>query len=901
MRIKGSGGHGLCAGLLWLSLAVSGCVYGATFTVNSSNDIDDDACNAAHCSLREAIKAANNAAGSDDIRFNIPGSGPHSIRPLTSLPAITDPVTIDGYTQPGAARATAMSHAVVMIEIDGAVVAGNGLHVKAGGTRIFGLAISLFPTGILLQDQGGDVIQGNFIGTDPSGTLDDGNSTGIFLDAPPGGPFGGHLIGGDTPAARNIISGNNTYGIRIHKAVANRIIGNYIGTDVTGTVELGNGWDGIFIHTADNIIGGAAAGEGNVISANGFNGIKVFGVAEQNIIRGNLIGTDVSGTVAMPNDDSAVFIDRASGNQVGGAQAGEGNVLAASQDHGVLISGPNADSNTVQGNFIGTDRSATLDLGNSADGVQIRNDADNNTIGGQEPGAGNVIAHNGDNGVRVSGDSTNNGILSNTIHSNSDLGIDLAPGGSGVTPNDAGDEDIGPNSLQNFPVLTAVSTDNDSTAIEGSLNSAANTTFVVEFFSNDPADFSGFGEGENLIGRANVMTGPSGYVSFNVNLPLLVSPSDFVTATATSPDHNTSEFSKAVQPAAAPVLPNATDDLATVSENTSISIDVLANDLADTGANKTIMTFEQGEYGSVVEDANGNLLYTPDANFNGAENFFYTMGDGLGGSDTALVSILVSSSPQAGGVMIVKDGALDPGADGIATPGDVINYTFEVSNSGEVTLNNILLSDPLVPAIACPGGHPIATLAPAATETCTGSYAITQADFNVGAVNNTVTANAECNAPNCPVNDSDEHNEMLEPVADLAILKDNGLVSVQPGQPIDYIIEAWNLGPSNVVGAQVEDLIPEELENCSWQCAPQNEGASCTIGPVAGDIIDYIDLPAGSSVAYLLECTVTEAEFDGLSNSASVTSPAGTLDPVPGNNESTDFDTGPGLFNSSFE
>ena len=142
----------------------------------------------------------------------------------------------------------------------------------------------------------------------------------------------------------------------------------------------------------------------------------------------------------------------------------------------------------------------------------------------------------------------NNPILSNTIFSNGNLGIDLAPNfgpptPGGITPNDPGDADIGPNNYQNFPVLTSASVNGTNTSVLGTLNSTANTTFRIEFFANSAADPSGNGEGQRFIGFANVTTDTSGNATLSAtNLPAVDSGS-FITATATDPNGNTSEFS----------------------------------------------------------------------------------------------------------------------------------------------------------------------------------------------------------------------------------------------------------------------------------------------------------------------------------------------------------------------
>jgi len=190
-----------------------------------------------------------------------------------------------------------------------------------------------------------------------------------------------------------------------------------------------------------------------------------------------------------------------------------------------------ANGNLVQGNFMGTDVTGTAALGNGTAVAMSGAGVSNNTVGG------NTIAFNG-GGIGVSG-GIGNAILSNSIHSNAGLGIDLAPGG--VTANDPGDGDAGANNIQNFPELAAAGT----SGIEGMLNSTPNTTFRLEFFASSACDPTGFGEGETFLGFSDVATDGFGDANFTTFLSAPLG--DLVTATATDPDNNTSEFSQCVE------------------------------------------------------------------------------------------------------------------------------------------------------------------------------------------------------------------------------------------------------------------------------------------------------------------------------------------------------------------
>jgi len=415
------------------------------------------------------------------------------------------------------------------------VMVGDTTNNTIGGTAAgAGNVISGNGLGIFIYSSGapGNLVQGNFIGTDVTGTVALGNSgTGVAV----GGS--NNTIGGTIAGARNVISGNGSDGVS--PGVGNLIQGNFIGTDITGTIALGNGGDGV-ASGSGNTIGGMTAGARNVISGNQNNGIAMSGSgATGNLIQGNFIGTDVTGTVAIGNSNNGVLIQGPS-NTVGGATAGAGNVISGNGNSGVRIIRFHGGGSVVQGNLIGTDVTGMAPLGNGGDGISVH--SDNNMIGGATSDAANTIAFNAGDGVIVSS-GTVNAILSNSIFSNTGLGIDLSP--DGVTPNDAGDGDTGANNLQNFPVLTSATS--GSTTIEGALNSTPNTEFRLEFFSNSACDPSGHGEGETFLGSTNMTTDGSGNASFAVTFPDTVTAGHFITATATDPDGNTSEFSQCVQ------------------------------------------------------------------------------------------------------------------------------------------------------------------------------------------------------------------------------------------------------------------------------------------------------------------------------------------------------------------
>jgi parallel beta-helix repeat protein len=358
-------------------------------------------------SLQQAILDANATNGLDTIIFQIPGSGVHTISPTGALPAISDPVVIDGTTQPGYAGTP-------LIEINGASAGDNaGLRLYAGGSTIRGLAINQFAAqGLLLQGGGTNQVQGNFIGTDPSGTIARRNSLqGIWING-----SSGNLIGGTDATNRNVISGNGDVGVYLGNSASNVLQGNFIGTTASGTAALGNASDGIYvINGPGNLIGGTAPGARNVISGNGSSGVYLNGSgATANLVQGNYIGTDLTGSVAVRNAADGLAISGAPGNTIGGEVAGAGNILSGNSQVGVNLIGPGADSNLIQGNSIGTDVSGRLALGNLYSGINVFS-GNSNLIGGTAAAARNVVSANKQAGVYLSTSSVGNLVQGNYI------------------------------------------------------------------------------------------------------------------------------------------------------------------------------------------------------------------------------------------------------------------------------------------------------------------------------------------------------------------------------------------------------------------------------------------------------------------------------------------------------
>ena len=484
---------------------------------------------------------------------------------------------------------------------DGNSVIGNtnsGIGIaNATGTRVQGNLISGNDYGVVLENTVDTKIQGNLIGTTASGTTADGNSGfGIYMI-----DVTGTTIGGTTAAARNVISGNGrSLSIGGTASTGNLVQGNFIGLDITGSVKIANHGSGVELGGVNNTIGGTVPGAGNVISGNDYDGVGMFGSAiNNNKIQGNIIGLNAAGTVAIPNGTGVRIIDASNtliggtvpgarniisgnfrgitvdgvgtgtiiqgnyvgtditgtsalanswdgivigsaNNTVGGTVAGARNLISGNAN-GIRINSAVATGNLIQGNYIGTKANGTDLLPNDLIGVQI-NTGFNNMIGGTAPGAGNTVAGNNYAGVVIDS-GTGNAILGNSIFGNARLGIELSGQDAiGLNENDLGDPDSGANWKQNYPMLTSVVTLGGKTSITGKLNSNPNKQFRIEFFANNTCDGTGFGEGQTFIRSTSVTTDANGDAAINAIFPGTPS-GQFITATATSPDNDTSEFS----------------------------------------------------------------------------------------------------------------------------------------------------------------------------------------------------------------------------------------------------------------------------------------------------------------------------------------------------------------------
>ncbi|MCI0399218.1 MAG: hypothetical protein L0332_18805 [Chloroflexi bacterium] len=494
----------LVASLLLLggwAVALAAAPTSSTVTVNQTSDVSDlnagdGVCDVSvnvgdQCTLRAAIEELNAqgpAATPHHIEFNISGSGPFTITPGSTLPAIAVPVEIDGETQPGAACPTANAPAELLIVLDG----------SNAGTDVTGLVLG---------------------------------------------------FGSDGSAIRGLVIGNfDSSGIRIESNNSS-IRCNHIGLGVDGFSNMGNNFWGITVTGDSNTIGGQLSpAQRNVISANGpYGGIYIGGGADGNHVANNFVGTTADGMSALGNDAAGILVS-GEVNEIGSDVATARDVIGGNGDGIVVNPG---DNNVIRGNYIGIARDGITPLPNLGNGVELAEEAIANIIGGTAAGEANVIAHNVSHGitlVEVSGFApVQNEIRGNAIYNNAGLGIDL--GDDGVDNNDPGDGDGGENEGQNYPVLLAAT---GSLVITGTLHSQPNTQYTIDFYRSNNCDPSGYGEGQEHLAGGTATTNGSGQVNFVANPAVSVALGDSITATATDPNGNTSEFSACVTVEAPP-------------------------------------------------------------------------------------------------------------------------------------------------------------------------------------------------------------------------------------------------------------------------------------------------------------------------------------------------------------
>ena len=378
--------------------------------------------------------------------------------------------------------------------------------------------------GVLVRYSDGVVIRANDIGI-YDGTMDAGNAQdGISLQSSTQAVIGG--AGSD----RNLIGGNDGYGIGVTGPSSASIVGNWIGVGSDGIAVVGNG-HGIRVAGALPGLVIGVAGNGNVISGN-TRGIVIDDGITGVSMQGNVIGLNPAMTAKMANTETAIMMG-GHDHIIGGDAPGAGNIIAGNTGAALRIG--DGGGHQIIGNHIGTNAALATGLGNAygiynfdASGMTLRD---------------NIIAHNTWSGVRLEG-GQNNAVLGNRVFSNGEYNIDIVPN-VGPNANDTLDVDQGPNKGQNHPEILSATVSGMNLQFAGKLRSKANTSYRVEYFQATSCHGTGMGQANSYIGHEMVMTDGSGEAS----LAFLGSNgqnSGFVTATATDPDGNTSEFGNCI-------------------------------------------------------------------------------------------------------------------------------------------------------------------------------------------------------------------------------------------------------------------------------------------------------------------------------------------------------------------
>jgi hypothetical protein len=585
----------------------------STLSLREAIEVSNGTLAVSSLSTQEKALVSGAVGNTNTIDFNIPTSDPGydsttgvwTLALHSNLPTITkNAAVIDGYSQPGASKNTLAKgdNAKLVIALSsGGVGAYNGLVLDQPGTQVSGLDIENFSVDGVQITSTNVQVAGCFIGTTATGETAAPNGTGVEIDN------SSNTLGGLNVGDRNVISASNGSGLGSGDGVyvpdqshnplklaptGNQIENSYIGLDATGTKTLPNNL-GVQDNASGDIYGGTGAGVGNVISGNNFGGIR----SDSSItIQGNLIGTDATGNIALGNGNSGegIFDNQVnvgtitiviSGNVVSGNQTGielitalgsqtfytisnnlvgtnaagtaalgntaagmylvgvsnaliKGNVISANGT-GVMFQYPEvqsqpAQNDVMQGNLIGTDKTGKLALGNKTDGIMIAS-GNGIEIGGSGAGQGNLIAYNGQDGINVQ-QGEQDQFTQNAIFGNKSTGIYLVwQGNQNATP----------------PVLTFTPGSGNSGTLSGKLSWGANSTYVVEIYSNQTDPTTGKEQGATFVQDVSVTTDGTGKGSFSVTEPTGV----YYTATATDSSGNSSVFSNAVGASSLPALP----------------------------------------------------------------------------------------------------------------------------------------------------------------------------------------------------------------------------------------------------------------------------------------------------------------------------------------------------------
>ncbi len=870
----------------------------------------------------------------NEIDFNIAPAGLSVITPSAAsgaLPAITNPVLINGLTQPSGGAATTGP----LIEIDGSAV-GNApaaLTVMTNGVTIEGIDFQhIGGAAINLAAGGSDTVEGCYIGVDPTGAVAGGNTGqyGILVGS------ASNTIGGTTGAARNVISGFPN-GVELGTGATFTVVeGNYIGTNAAGSAALPGATPtyGIDSNSSQNTFGGFAAGAGNVISG-WQNGINLNNSALNTIV-GNFIGTDATGNKGIGNSLDGIYVGGTGAtagsaqNRIGAAPLGTsavvGNTIADNARNGVTVTAFSPFTR-IQGNHIGIGADNSTQLGNGINGVLLNNQTSTliglATLAGNglatETPFGNVIAYNGSKspinspaaGVLVNG-GINNGILSNSIYNNSGLGIQLSLVSSPTSS----------------PIITSALSGGSQTRITGSIFEQPLTTYRIQLFSSTtPAP----GNGQTFVGEFDVTTDSAGNATFNPTIGTAVGVGLYLSATATQSatfNPNTSEFSTPTQVGQAIVAdlavtetPQAGNPLVgqpfsytvTVTNNgPDDATGVILTDTLPTNAtlvNTSIGALNNGvlsvTIGNLAAKASQVVVVTvrPTSTSNAFTNVVSVAGDNidfpLSNNTASITSTVLADADLA----VRLTPAVNP------TPiGAPLTFTLTITNQGPSTANNA------VTTVTFPSDYTNITAAPdqgtfsvngnvltissgilpssgSSTVTITATPGTAATESTTATVSNPgLNGAADLADPN-PANNTVTVPVTAANAADLALAITSSPNPVLVGQTLLYTITVTNNGPSAATDPIVTDVLPANVTYDPTHSMDSGGGAitfangtiTATLGAIAAGAVDTVTIAVtpGRSGAETNSASVAdtnEIDSDLTNNTATTTTSVSPAD-----------------------